>query len=173
MSRTKRNVCIAVDSREQLPYMFDAYEVDTRSMTLQHGDYAVVYPDIVRSICIERKTIDDFARSAGTDRKRFTKELNAMRGYKYSVVVIEAHYTDILQGKYRSMVTPESLAGTIARWNSQGIQFQFAGTRTHAEQFVYNYCMQVAKDVLRYATNATQMSIAVAQAAGEDVESAL
>lgn len=164
--KKKRKVCIAVDSREQLPYDFRPYDVDTRTMALQHGDYSVIYPNVSTSLCIERKSIDDFARSCGTDRKRFSKELNAMRGYRYAVVVIEAHYTDILSGQYRSQITPESLAGTIARYNSQGIQFAFAGTRTHAEQFVYNYCMQVAKDVLQYATNAAQMSIAVADASG-------
>lgn len=158
MAKKKRKIVIAADTREQLPYDFFSYDnVEVRRTTLQHGDYTVVYPKLWPHLCIERKSLDDFASSCGRDRKRFERELLAMRGYKYAVVVIEAHYTDLLGGYYHSQITPESLAGTVARWNGRGIQFHFAGSRTHAEKFVYNYCMSVANDIMDYSTNAAQI----------------
>ena len=77
---------ILVDEREKKPYNFPAMETETA--LLNYGDYAVkglgyydVNPNTGKEefypeFAVERKSLDDLARSVGTDRNRFEAEID-------------------------------------------------------------------------------------------------
>jgi DNA excision repair protein ERCC-4 len=66
---------IAVDSREQRPFTFDAWP--TAPATLAAGDYSIV--GLEEHVAIERKSLDDLAGCCGRDRDRFKRELHRLQ----------------------------------------------------------------------------------------------
>lgn len=112
---------IIIDSREQKPYSFPG--VTTRFEQLNVGDYTVEgYAD---EFAVERKTLDDLARSLGTDRDRFENEMERAveANMDHLEVVIEAPewYVADYAGtkhspKYYSDIYPNSILGTVNAW---------------------------------------------------------
>lgn len=120
-----------IDTREQYPLELTKFvpEIKEEVGTLDHGDYSLAYPDMRFDVCIERKSLDDFVQSMTREHRRFQKELLALRGYKYGMLVIESEFSDIMGGRYRSMVNPNAVMGFIAYWmGTQKIPFFFLQT---------------------------------------------
>jgi len=94
---------IIIDTREQLPYEFQTTSVKG---TLSTGDYSIF--GLEDFIAIERKTLDDLIGSLCTGRQRFERELQRGKSLDYFAVIIESTLTDIVNGSYRSQMTPKS-----------------------------------------------------------------
>ena len=88
---------IIIDWREQEPYSFI---VPTVCKKLDAGDYSV--EGYENRIAVERKSLSDFIGTLVRGRSRFYKELNKLKYYDHSCVVVEASFRDILEGRYRS-----------------------------------------------------------------------
>ena len=100
---------IIIDSREQIPYVFQGVETVRRA--LPAGDYSVLgYEDV---IAVERKSLDDFVKTVVKDRSRFKAELIKLGEYRYACVVIEGNLSDLLSGNYRSGAHPASVFGAL------------------------------------------------------------
>ncbi len=165
MARKKRTLdtVYICDTREQRPFFVDNPELETKVRKLHWGDYTI--EGIERIAIVERKSGPDFIQSFTNSRERFERELLALRGYKYSCVVVECSYSDIVNGLYRNNVQPKALVGSVARWTSEGVPFHFCGNRDNAEQFTKMYLDFAARNIVQYL-NSYAPSFAVAQAAG-------
>jgi ERCC4-type nuclease len=123
-------IIVCVDSREQHPWIFS---LPTIVGALKTGDYSL--QGCGDWIAIERKSIDDLIGCLTTGRDRFTKELERGRRIQNFSVIVEAHYTDILKGNFRSEMNPRAAWGSIiALQERYGIPFYFAGDSVIAGQ---------------------------------------
>ena len=77
---------IAIDTREQLPYVFDC---ETELKTLKTGDYSLVGGEHL--ISIERKSADDLVGSLTAGRERFEKELHRGMALQYFALLLNLH----------------------------------------------------------------------------------
>jgi ERCC4-type nuclease len=129
---------IVCDTREQLPFAFDGWEVQVKSAALPAGDYSLVgFEDVV---AVERKTLDDLvACFMGKNRDRFKRELSRVRQYELFTVVVEASLQDISRGRYKSQMKPhaalQSLTSFFVRYS---VPFMFCGSRDGAEYMTYS-----------------------------------
>ena len=115
------------------------------------GDYTLANPNL-RDVCtVERKGLQDFVMCVTRERTRFERELRALRGYRYKLVLCEFSYNDIMYKRYNSKVVPASITGSIAKWTSAySIPFFLAGDRINAEGFLVQYFRLIKKEVLEY-----------------------
>ena len=74
---------ILVDRREQKPWLFENYPVDTKEVTLETGDYTIAelceyndeYDTYVPSLAVERKSGPDLLQSITHGHDRFRREI--------------------------------------------------------------------------------------------------
>ena len=100
---------IVIDTREQIPWEFDADRVDTVVGTLATGDYSLLGSENV--VAIERKSLDDFVQTVIRERERFERELARMAGHTLRAVIVEAAWRDVRDHNYISQAHPSSVFG--------------------------------------------------------------
>jgi DNA excision repair protein ERCC-4 len=140
---------ILIDSREQKPWSFADHE--TEPATLTAGDYSLA--GLQELIAIERKELSDIIGCITSGRDRFKRELLRLRSYRCKAVILECSMNDIINHNYRSKVTPASVIGSIASWQTRySVPFIFAGNRTNANGYclsmMRNYTSQI-KEVIK------------------------
>jgi ERCC4-type nuclease len=120
---------IVTDTREQLPWTFDGLvkfvdgkwvrvEIPITVHSLKTGDYSIAGHE--GDLAIERKSKMDLVGTITRGRKRFERELERMREYKVSAVIIESEWLECQ--KYCECCTevnPRSLNNTILAWNQR------------------------------------------------------
>lgn len=99
---------IISDSREQEPYTFSTPTIRRK---LEAGDYSI--EGFEDSVAVERKTLEDFVSTVIRNRKRFYRELQRLEEYEAACIVVEADFSDILGGRYRSGAHPNVVLGTV------------------------------------------------------------
>lgn len=129
---------IIIDTREQTPYDFSGYQVEIIPGTLTSGDYSL--PGFTDLVTVERKELSDILGCLSHDRERFTRELERLRGYHAAALVVEAPYSTIASGRYRSKIDPnaatQSLVSIMANYR---LPVFFAHSRAEAEFFTFNF----------------------------------
>lgn len=129
---------IIIDTREQTPYDFSGYQVEIIPGTLTSGDYSL--PGFTDLVAVERKELTDLLACLSYDRARFTRELERLRGYHAAALVVEAPYSTIASGRYRSKIDPDaatqSLVSIMANYR---LPVFFAHSRADAEFFTFNF----------------------------------
>ena len=144
---------IVVDSREQIPYAFSKWQVQTQRAALPAGDYSL--PGLEDRAAVERKSLDDLvACLMGDNRDRFERELARARRYDLFVVVVEAGLEDVAKGRYKSQMKPQAALQTVtAFFVRYGVPFMFCGNRDGAEYMTHSllskYLYEIEK---RYKT---------------------
>lgn len=104
---------VVIDTREQDPLPITGFPVVR--VTLQTGDYS--YAGGEDRFAVERKTIDDLVGCcAGDNRARFQRELHRLRGFEFARLLVVGDRADLVQGRYRSRINPESVLGSLAAW---------------------------------------------------------
>ena len=109
-------VTAIIDTREQTP--FDLAPMLIQAGTLAVGDYSVAGLESV--VAIERKSLPDLVACCGRERERFQRELDRLRGWPVSAVVIESNWQEIEAGDWRSKLTPGQVQASLASWIAQG-----------------------------------------------------
>ncbi|MDR1684922.1 MAG: hypothetical protein LBR82_00510 [Desulfovibrio sp.] len=135
---------IIVDSREQAPYTF-AHEryggVIVEAGTLQTGDYSL--SGLTDKISVERKSIDDLIGCLCSGRERFERELQRAVGLDAFCVVVEAAWSDLAGGRYRSKMNPHSASQSVLAFTCRyRVPFLFAGSRQGAEYACWGFLRQ-------------------------------
>jgi len=128
-----------IDTREQTP--FDLSPMQCERGTLQVGDYSIRGLETV--VAIERKSLPDFVACCGTERDRFQRELNSLRGWQVSAVIIEAAWNELDLAQWRSRLTAKQVKASALSWIAQGHNLVFAGCHEQAAE--------VCKGILYYA----------------------
>jgi len=117
---------ILIDTRERKPWRFTSA---TLSEKLETGDYTVAGCEHL--VAVERKSLDDLVLCLTGDRERFERELTRGTRIPHFIVVVEASYADLWEGKYKSDATPSSMWGSVCAFQIRyGVSFIFAGSRT-------------------------------------------
>lgn len=126
------------DTREQNPYLFTTYPVKVIPGTLNTGDYSI--PGFTDAVAIERKELGDLLGCLTHDRDRFTRELERLRGYQSAALLIEAPYSVIRAGRYRSRMKPEAaIQSLVSIMEHYRLPVFFAQDRATGEQYVYDF----------------------------------
>lgn len=129
---------IITDTREQTPYTFNRYPVEVIPGTLTAGDYSI--PGFTDEVAIERKELGDLIGCLTHDRDRFTRELERLRGYQSAALLIEAPYSVIKAGRYRSKMNPDAaIQSILSIMQHYRMPVFFAADRTAGEAFVYDF----------------------------------
>jgi len=124
-------VTIVIDQQEKTPWDMSPFK--TLSKHLVTGDYTIL--GLEHLICIERKSLADYLGSMGNDRDRFERELKRMLGYETRALIIEATWSDLEAGEWRSKVTPASALGSALGWIAMGIPVVLAGNAQNAARY--------------------------------------
>lgn len=129
------------DSREQLPLSLDPLRVETD--TLPEGDYSLRGLESV--VIVERKSLSDLVSCCGTERERFSKEIQRLIGYASKLLVVEATWAEVQAGQWRSKVSPASVTGSLLSWQSRGLPVLLAGDHESAGRAVARFLFLTAR----------------------------
>ncbi len=141
-------VRVIVDTREQLPYVFSDRVVAVRA-PLPAGDYSVEGAESAPGgVVVERKTLDDFVSSVIRYRRRFRRELERLRGYAFSCVVVEASLGDIFAHRYHSGAHPNAVVGAaISIIVDYGVPVFLCSDRQACCRFTEGYLLRAYRKV--------------------------
>lgn len=144
---------IIVDTREQNPFTFSGAwyadkHVETMPGTLSVGDYSLA--GLTDRVAVERKELGDLVQCLGRERDRFERELMRAAALDAFAVVIEAPWSDLAGGRYRSQLNPHSACQSILAFAGRyRIPFLFAGTRQAAEYMAWGFLKQYLQGARR------------------------
>ncbi len=140
---------IAIDNREQLPYLFQTIKCDasktnrpmlipTRFQTLQTGDYSIVGMEHLYTI--ERKSKPDLYGTLSGGRERFERELDRMAQLHHADIVIEASLIELItRPPEHSKVPPKAINRSIIAWSQRfpTVHWWMAENRVAGEQMAF------------------------------------
>lgn len=148
---------IAIDTREQLRYMFDGYE--SYRTTLKTGDYSLEgYTEV---LAVERKNHSDAWGCLTDGRKRFERCLERLSLLDRSAIVIESSMAEFVVPPLNiKRVNSATAMGSYISWSTKyRIPVFFAENRQWAERVVlrilaayYKHCaggMSIAMEKAR------------------------
>lgn len=141
---------IVIDSREQTPFQFEGfkgkYHVETVRASLDSGDYSLA--GFENAVAVERKELGDLIGCLSHDRDRFTRELARLRGYDSPAIVVEAPFSYIQGGRYRSKMNPDAAVQSLySIMQEYRIPFFFAPDRGRAEHFTFHFLRHFLRHV--------------------------
>lgn len=127
-----------VDSREPFSSRYRWPGIETATLKLPYGDYALLaHP---QDAVVERKTVADLA--ASIIQPRFWKELDRAKEAqcKFFAVVIEGIPDDL--SRLRSAVKPAAVLGACTKiTDAYKFRVQWAGDRARAAEFTKNFLL--------------------------------
>jgi ERCC4-type nuclease len=136
---------IIVDTREQQPYLFEKYDAVFERAALPCGDYQLAG----FRCAAERKSLSDLVMSISSERARFEKELERARAYDFFCVVVEANFSDLVDGNFRSAMNQHSAVQSVAAFCARYVPFIFCGSRENAEYLVYSLFRQYLRSIVK------------------------
>ena len=138
---------ILIDSREQLPYQFQA---DSEVGALPVGDYSIC--GLENHIAIERKEINDLIGCLTTGRDRFERELHRGRALDYFALVIEGSLSDLSNGNYRSKMLPKSAIQSLLAFSIRyRLPVWFCENRTYGQRVTESLLCKYAREIEKKA----------------------
>ena len=124
---------IVVDTREQAPWFQGYPNVVVKKLDV--GDYSL--KGFEDEVAIERKSVTDLLGCIGKERRRFERELERMRGYRFKALVVEGTEEDIYTSSFTQLPPSTirwSLMSFMIRW---GLQLLIL-PREQAERWVFD-----------------------------------
>jgi DNA excision repair protein ERCC-4 len=127
------------DNNEQLPYSFNKEKITLVKKYLDTGDYTLHGAE--DTICIERKSLDDYVSSLQKDA--FFKEVDRMKMFPIRYIIVEGNISQILDRKHSSNVpASEILEKTLFIMLNSGVPVLFFENRQIAIYFLENLFLQ-------------------------------
>ena len=139
---------VAVDSREQHPYIFRGYFADEKYgrlplvipiqvIGLKSGDYSIL--GMEDRISVERKSLADLYGTLSAGRKRFEAEMSRLASLECAAVVIEASLSDLIHSPpSRSKVSPKVIYRTWISWQHRWrVPWHLCDSRALAERTTF------------------------------------
>ncbi len=134
-------VVAIIGTREQCP--LDLAPLAVELGTLATGDYSV--HGLVDVVAIERKSLADLLGCIGQDRERFDREVMRLLAYPVRALVVEATWSEIEAGEWRSKVTAAAAVGSLLGWIAQGLPVIMAGDHERAGRYVSRLLFTAAR----------------------------
>ncbi len=138
MTKEKKTFTVIQDTREKKPWTFKAAGSvrDVKVTKLDTGDYSI--QGMEEEFMVERKaSVDELFMNLGVQWKRFEREMERAKPYKYKYLVIEATMRDIYRGSRYSKMTGRFIMARLVHIQIQyGIQVIFAGSGMHVPGFI-------------------------------------
>lgn len=138
---------LVVDTREQLPFFTGEQLFPITRKTLHHGDYSVL--GMENMVCVERKQTSDFLSYIGSERKKTTRKLTAMKDMYWKALVIETENPFDIPD-YSRMI-PEHIRGNLVSICVRyGLHVYWHKDRTELERWVIDRlvkCYNVLREV--------------------------
>jgi len=136
-----------IDTREQNPFTFRAYQADPELATLPVGDYSL--PGFEDRAAVERKELNDLISCLmNGNRERFEKELARGRHYELFAVVVEAALADVSRGRYRSEMKAQAALQSLLTFQVRyRLSIVWAGTRAGAEYVTYSLLSKYLREI--------------------------
>ncbi len=135
---------IVIDTREQAPFAFQHEKyagTETEPGSLDTGDYSLA--GLTDRVAVERKSLPDLVACLGRERERFEREMQRAAALDAFTVVIEAAWSDLAGGQYRSQLNPHSACQSVTAFMARHrIPFMFAGSRAGAEYVCWSFLRQ-------------------------------
>ena len=136
---------IVVDTREQTPFPFIGYPAAIVPGTLTDGDYSLA--GFERRVAVERKSLADLVGCLGTDRERFQRELERLRGYDSAAVVVEAPVEDLRGKRYRGELDAGAAWQSVLAFSMRyRVPFIFGRDRADAESIAFDFLRHFHRD---------------------------
>ena len=142
--RTPRPV-IVVDTREQNPFSFARFTgwfsgIEKRSLKI--GDYSIA--GLEESCVVERKDLNDLARSFHVDRPVFVNRLRHMSTFPDRLLVVTAALSQVKSRYEHSPANPNQITQSLIAALA-GLRVPFLCVETHemGEEIVASYLYQV------------------------------
>ena len=137
---------IVIDTREQRPFSFAGFRGKSGRLivprvarnALKSGDYSIV--GLEDQVAIERKSLPDLYGVVGSNRERFTRELERLQQFSFSAIVVESDERDIhfAPPPYTSL-TPSTVMNSLAAWEiNYGVHVRTCMSRESAEQVTFS-----------------------------------
>lgn len=147
MSEVIQGMKIIVDSREQRPFTFSRFPgVEVVTGTLATGDYSL--PGLETLAAIERKSLADLVGCLTGERDRFERELARLSAFELRAVVVEASWSDLEAGRYRSRMNPHAAAQSVLTFQVRHrVPFMFAGSREGAETIAHGLLAKYLREI--------------------------
>lgn len=149
-----QRITAIIDTKEKQPLPLEQHGLNVIRKSLPFGDYTLL--GLEQYLAIERKTIPDLVACCGKERGRFNRELLALRGYPWRMVIIEGSISQIMHREYRSTLEPDTITASITRWLDIGIPFVFADDRYAAALIVAKLLIFKASAIDRFSTAAAR-----------------
>ncbi len=133
-----RPLKVVIDTREQAPFTFSRFQVETERAALSCGDYSL--PGFEDCVSIERKELNDLIGCLmNGNRDRFERELSKLRFYDLAAIVVEASLGDVSKGRYKSEMKPHAVLQSVFAFSVRyRTAFIWAGNRAGAEYVTYS-----------------------------------
>lgn len=146
---------IVVDVREKKPFEFSKYDypdIQVSTGKLQTADYSLLGMENI--VGVERKSLPDLIQCLSHERDRFERELARAMGLRSFMVVVEADWQSLVNGKYNSGMNPRAAAQSVismqSRWKTA---FFFAGSRQEAENVTASFLRHFLRSAERSLKN--------------------
>ena len=135
---------VIVDSREQAPFAFQHEKYAGTAVevgALDTGDYSLA--GLTDRVAVERKSLPDLVACLARERERFERELQRAAALDAFAVVVEASWSELAGGQYRSQLNPHSACQSVLAFTARyRIPFMFAGSRAGAEYVTWGFLRQ-------------------------------
>jgi DNA excision repair protein ERCC-4 len=137
---------LIIDTREQAPYSFAGFPVETERGTLATGDYALAgFED---RCAIERKALDDLVGCLMQGRDHFERELMRASSFDFFAVVVEGSVSDVLGQRYQSRAKPNSIIQSVAAFSVRyRVPFLWCGGRECGELMTFSLLSKYAYEI--------------------------
>jgi len=135
------HVTAIIDTREQTPLTLEPLRSTTGTLTT--GDYSVLGLEHV--VAIERKSLPDLLGCIGRERERFDREVQRLLAYPTRALIVEATWTDIEAGQWRSKLTPAAAMGSLLGWIAMGLPVVMCGDHDRAGRYVARLLFTAAR----------------------------
>jgi len=101
--------------------------------TLKTGDYSL--RGFEDEIATERKSLQDLYNTLGSGRDRFEREMMRFAAMRFGAIVVEAEWSEILQGMPGRKMTPKVIFRTVVSWQQRwpNVHWLMMPDRRHAE----------------------------------------
>lgn len=161
MSTLYSQPTIVVDTREQTPLPIAG---PTVRGTLTSGDYSFIGGE--HHFSIERKSLADIVQSLTTERDRFIRELERLRGYRFARLLIVGEPADLAAGRYRPQAKPSAMVNSLHSIEARFLPVVWAPTPQAAAELVSRWAFWFARDILRSGEDIRRATATASSAAG-------